>query len=93
MAQWFAYCTHLTSKSFGCYLVSVGQLTGSVYYFLIVQLINLKLQFGNASTSTMDCACIYHQGVPYHTQTRTVWLGSFNVISLLKLSDPTKSYA
>lgn len=39
MAQQSAYYTHLISKAFGCCLVFVGQLTGSVYCSLIVQLI------------------------------------------------------
>lgn len=39
MAKQSAYYTHLISKAFGCFLVSVGQLTASVCCSLIVQLI------------------------------------------------------
>lgn len=39
MAKQSAYYTHLIAKAFGYCLGSVGQLTGSVYWALIVQLI------------------------------------------------------
>lgn len=88
MAKQSAYYTHLISKAFGCYLVCVGQLTGSVYCSLIVQLIKAVVWAG--VNNPLDYACIFHQW-GYHSTDLTIWLGKSHIISLSQPSDSKKS--